>query len=112
MTCPHCGADTDEPPASTKKRRSLQANAYYRGVVLKLLGEHFGYTADQMHEAMKLKFRSRVCLSTGLTIVSSTKTDSPDFWTYIEEIRRWAATWPSGGIYIPEPNEVPYGWEV
>lgn len=112
MTCPHCGADTDEPPAPAKKRRSLRANNYYFGVVLKMLGEEFGYTVEEMHEAMKLKFRSRVCQSTGLTIVASTKTDSPDFWVYVEDIRRWAATWPSGGIYIPEPNEVPYGWEV
>ncbi len=113
MVCPHCGADTDEPVKPRKRTRSMQANAYYWGVVLKILGDELGYTPDEMHEAMKVKFRSRICPTTDLTIVASTKTDSPDFWVYVEDIRRWAATWPSGGIYIPDPNEAPMDdWAV
>lgn len=107
MVCPHCGTEIVQPK---KARRSLAANAYYWGVVLKILGDELGYEPDEMHEAMKLKFRSRVCPSTGLTIVKSTRTGSPDFWEYVEQIRRWAATWPAGGIYIPDPNEVPAEW--
>jgi len=109
VICPHCGCEL--APPKRKPSRSVQANAYLWGVVYKMLGDELGYTPEEIHQAMKLKFRSRVCLSTGLTIVASTRTDSPDFWRYVEDIRRWAATWPSGGIYIPDPNEVPAEWQ-
>ena len=38
------------------KQRSNQENRYYWGVVIKLISEHTGYTADESHDAMRIKF--------------------------------------------------------
>src|SRR4051812_16927232 len=36
--------------------RSLRANAFYWGVVIAALSAHTGYTPDELHELMKMKF--------------------------------------------------------
>jgi len=97
--CPHCGAEC-EPTG-----RSSQANRYLFGVVYKLIAQELGYSVDEIHDAMKAKFRSREDLTTGLVIVRSTRTGSEDFWRYVDEVRHWAHTFL--GVYIPEPNEPP-----
>ena len=102
MTCPHCGCEF-EP----KGTRSSAANRYLFGVVYKLIATHLGYTVDEIHDAMKDKFRAREDLSTGLRIVRSTKTGSDDFWQYVDQVRHWSHTFL--GVYIPEPNEE---WEA
>jgi hypothetical protein len=38
------------------KPRSLNQNAYYWGVVLKIFGEHLGYTLEEIHEVCKWQF--------------------------------------------------------
>lgn len=79
------------------------------GVVYKLIGDHLGYSVEEVHDAMKQKFRSREDLSTGLVVVRPTRTsDSDDFWKYIDQVRHWSHTFL--GLYIPEPNEVPDEW--
>lgn len=98
MTCPHCGCEF-EP----KGTRSSAANRYLFGVVYKLIATHLGYTVDEIHDAMKDKFRAREDLSTGLRIVRSTKTGSDDFWQYVDSVRHWSHTFL--GLYIPDPNE-------
>lgn len=99
ITCTVCGCDFE--PAG---KRSSRANAYLFGVVYKLIAKELGYSVDEIHEAMKQKFRSREDLATGLIIVRSTRTGSPDFWEYVEHVRHWSHTFL--GLYIPEPNEV------
>lgn len=86
-----------------REKRSNRFNAYLHGVCYKLIADHLGYTTDEIHEALKEKFRSREDVSTGLTIIRSTITDTDDFAEYVRQIREWAHGFL--GLYIPEPNE-------
>lgn len=88
----------------TKETRSSAANAYYWGVVLKIIGKHLGESPEELHDAFKCRFRGREDITTGLIIPRSTRTDSDDFWRYVDEVRHWSHTFL--GVYIPEPNEV------
>lgn len=96
--CPHCGCEF-EP-----KGRSSRANRYLFGVVYATIARELGYSVDEIHDAMKAKFRSREDITTGLVIVRSTRTGSEDFWDYVNQVRHWAHTFL--GVYVPEPNEV------
>jgi hypothetical protein len=98
MNCPHCGCEF-EPPHT----RSSRANSYYWGVVMALISAELGYTPEETHDALKAKFRGREDVTTGLVIARSTKTNSADFWQYVEQVREWSHTFL--GVYIPAPNE-------
>lgn len=91
--------------------RSLQANAFYWGVVVELLAEHTGYTPDEIHEVLKAKFlpkRLAVCDGNGeirdeLVIGGTTTTlDNVEFSDYISRIRQWAVE--DLGVVIPDPD--------
>lgn len=72
--------------------RTPPQNSYYYGVVVKVLGDNFGYTKDEMHKALKVHFG-----------IDSTKTLSVDeFDDYIQRVMRWAQI--EHGVYIPEPK--------
>lgn len=98
MVCPACGCEF-EP----KGTRSSAANRYLYGVVYKLIARELGYSVEEIHDAMKAKFRSREDMTTGLVIVRSTRTGSDDFWQYVDSVRHWSHTFL--GVYIPDPNE-------
>lgn len=87
-----------------KATRSSQANRYYFGVVVKLLAEHCGYDADDMHEALAFKFlRIEDDPITGTPRRKRTpKTDTKEFADYIDACVRLAAEY---GVVIPEPGE-------
>ena len=87
----------------TKETRSSAAQRYQFGVVYKLIADYTGYTVEEVHDDMKLRFRSREDPATGMTIIRSTKTDSPDFWEYLDQVRQWSHSFL--GVYIPDPNE-------
>lgn len=99
MVCPHCACEFDPP-----RQRTSRANRYYWGVVLATMAKHLGYTAEELHDAMKDKFRGREDITTGLRIVRSTRTGSDEFWAYVDQVRHWSHTFL--GLYIPEPNEM------
>ena len=86
--------------------RSIQANAYYWGVVIEILRNDpivGGYTKEEMHDALGVMFRQRY--DGFIPTVERTSTmSSSDFWEYIETVRRWASTYAN--CYIPDPNEV------
>ena len=92
---------------SVKRIRSLEANNYYWGVVIKYCCEAFGYELhekEMVHEALKMKFLSQEHVI-GLPISKSTTSlKSDEFWDYIETIRRWVSG--TFGVYIPDPNEI------
>lgn len=95
-----------------KKNRTLNANRYYHGVVLKTIANHMGeknidVTADDLHEVMKGRFNPKVVLIDGepVEIGETTKKMSQDrFVEYIEEIREWSLD--KLNCYIPLPTEV------
>ena len=83
--------------------RSLNQNKYYWGIIIKMLGDEFGYTAEEMHDALRMQF-----LQTHTdklpTIKSTTKLSTKEFETYTRTIRQWASE--EYQICIPQPNEV------
>lgn len=94
-----------------KATRSLNANAWYWGVIVHELSEHTGYTPDEMHEFLKAKFiPKRLSVQNGngvivdeLVIGGTTREMSKsDFSEYCESIRRWAAE--DLGLNIPDPS--------
>ena len=90
-----------------KKRRSLNLNAYYWSVAVKLLSEHTGYDKDDMHEILKSMFlRTRYKLN-GVWVdgtKSTTKLNSKEMIEFIDNVKRFASTELS--VYIPDPNDV------
>ena len=93
-----------------RKRRSDRQNAYYWGVVVKMLSEHTGYSPDQMHSILKQIFNSEVAMVGGIECrieKSTTKLSTYDFSEeYIRSIQQWAAE--KFDLQIPDPNEVEY----
>jgi hypothetical protein len=87
-----------------KKHRSHNQNAYYWGVVIDLLAYHFGYTPEEMHEALKWKFL-RVDGPVP-TVRSTRKLTTKEFMEFIEKVQIWAAS--EYQVDIPSPNEVNY----
>ena len=96
--------------------RSLSQNALYWSVVVELLSQHTGYTPEEMHHWLKVKFLPRtMAVSTkGGDIVaefvvggSTRKLKTHEFSDYIEAIKRWAAE--DLDVYIPDADERGYG---
>lgn len=85
------------------KRRTDPQNKYYWGCIVPILGEHFGYTKEEMHEALKWLFL-RKPESDPPTVGSTAKLDTRAFNEYIEQIQMWAAE--NFAIVIPDPEEI------
>ena len=94
------------------KNRTLSANRYYFGVVLKTISEHMGeknlgVTIEDLHEVLKGKFNNKVVLIDGeaYEIGETTKKMTQDsFVQYIELIRDWSLE--NLNCYIPLPHQV------
>jgi len=92
--------------------RTLSANRYYFGVVLKTIADQMGeknlqVTSDDLHEVLKFKFNKKVVLVDGepIEIGETTKKMSQKrFVEYIDLIRDWSLD--TLGCYIPLPTEV------
>lgn len=96
-----------------KRKRSLNQNAYYWGVVVEavtqMFREHGNYVdAEEVHEFLKLRVGklSRVIVTPDGEIVkslgSTAKLSKLEFEAYLERVRAWAAEF---GCVIPLPNE-------
>jgi len=106
--------------------RSIQQSRYYWGVVVALLSEYTGFTPDEMHDWLKMKFipkKLAVCDGNGevqgefVMGGSTRKMTTAQFTDYIETIREWAAS--DLDVQIPDPNEpqarsvgATHGWGV
>jgi hypothetical protein len=89
-----------------KSQRSIQQNRAYFGIAVDILCDKTGFNREEMHDALKQKFASRIDDKTGLTITESTADmDTVRFMKYYEDIQQWAAEFL--GVYIPDPNEAP-----
>lgn len=88
-----------------KKQRSNDQNAYYWGVIVEMLADEFGYTKDEMHEALKWQFL-RVKSDHGPDTVRSTSDlSTAEFEALAQQIRDWALV--EYNVNIPKPNEDP-----
>lgn len=105
----------DGPVTITVERkratRSLIQNAYYFGVILRLLSEHTGYTVDELHDYCKQRFNAKtVLVQNDLGVIvdeqrigqTTTKLNRVTFGEYCESIRQWAAS--DLGVVIPDPD--------
>jgi len=97
-----------------KKKRSLNQNSYYFGVVINLISSHTGYTPDECHEICKEE-----CLQKKLILlqtkdgevekeypITTTVLTSGEFESYLSKVRMWASQ--TLGLFVPLPNEVEY----
>lgn len=83
--------------------RSIRANSYYWGCVIDILAEEWGYSKEEMHDALGLMFRQTRDEFIP-TIERTSQMSSRRFWEYIEQVRRWASM--DYNINIPDPNKV------
>jgi hypothetical protein len=91
------------------KKRSSNQNAYYHGVIIQLIGEWTGYTAEETHEMLKWMFLRKQRDGLPDTVRSTTSLTTVEMEEYHEHIRQWACLqWKDSdkGGYIPLPNEV------
>jgi hypothetical protein len=95
-----------------RSRRSLNQNAYYWGVVVKMISDELGYTPEEVHEVLKEKFNPKdlaLMAYDNQTIeqvrigVSTANLGKLDFCAYIERIQRWASEFLH--LNIPDPNQ-------
>jgi hypothetical protein len=86
-----------------RRGRTLNQNSYYWSVIIEILGNHFGYEAEEMHEALKIKFLKKHEDTDLVTVGSTTKLSTKEFGEYLDKIMRWAAT--EHQCYIPEAGE-------
>lgn len=91
-------------------KRSNEQNAYYFGVVVPILADHFGYdNREDMHEDLKLKFNPiESKIEPGRRIGgTTTKMSTVEFMaaedSYVERICRWAAE--EHELFIPLPEK-------
>lgn len=100
--------------------RSNQANRYYRGVVLKAMAEDSGNSPDDIHDAMCERFlrneQKHVEFFNRLTgevlevetvdTRRSSKLNREEFYTFVEQVRQFAAEW----LHIETPDPDPSYW--
>jgi hypothetical protein len=92
-----------------RPQRSTNQNAFYRGVVVPICAEEFGYSKEGMHIAFAMKFLTiQADPENGRpfeSVKSTTELDTVQWESYIQDIRE--LVWDMSEIRIPLPNEVP-----
>lgn len=91
--------------------RSLDANAYYFGVVLAHLADYTGHDLMELHDYCKHRFNPRVitiCDADGFVVgeevigQTTTKLTTLTFYQYVEQIRQWMRN--EFGLETPDPD--------
>lgn len=102
--CVHEGKRVEVTIGRVTTKRSGEQNKYYWGVVIAILSQHTGYTPEEMHDALRVKFLSETGQHSGLVITRSTTTlTKEEVAQYIEKIQKLGAEL---GCYIPDADEV------
>lgn len=87
------------------KKRSVLQNAYFHGVIVKMLSEETGTDFEDMKDLLKTKFLTKVIVvnDTPYTIVRhSANLSTAEFEELTRQCREFG---DQLGIYIPLPNE-------
>lgn len=94
-----------------KETRSVRQNRYYWSVVIGMIADHTGMAENDVHEAMKQMFLSRVVMvpvEGGVREVvvsdSSSIIKTHEFSEYVAKIQQWASE--ELNIDIPDPERV------
>lgn len=113
------GAEVEIEVTIRRATRSQQANAFNWSVVVHVISEHTGYTPDEVHEFLKMKFipkKLAVCKGNGeiageFVLGGSTrKMNTLEFMDYVNDIKTWASQ--ELDCFIPDPGDVGYGHGV
>lgn len=104
------GTKVDITIRKHRSKRTNDQNAYYWGIVIPILADHFGYDQEEMHEELKILFnpiKSKIdpsrTIGGSTTKMSTVEFYSDDESSYVERICRWAAT--EYGLYVPPPKK-------
>lgn len=76
--------------------RSDQQNAYYHGVVVKMISDATGHDPEETHQKLKEHFK----------VKTTTTMKTAEFQEYIEKCKRFAAEFLE--LNIPDPDSVDY----
>lgn len=87
-----------------RKNISTPQIRYYYGVIVTILGNHFGMTKDNMDYELKRMFLGEVNEAGMVIVPSKTVLDTGNAENYFEQIRQWAIM--EHQVDIPLPNEV------
>ena len=88
------------------KKRSVVQNNYWHGVICKILSDELGYTEEEIHEYLKMRFLSEKILNNKINFLkvgSTADLSTIEFEKLCTKVRMWASSELS--IYIPKPNE-------
>lgn len=100
------GRDVELEVRKRRSQRSDAQNKFWWSVVVALLAEHCGYTDEEMHHALKVKFLGTEDLTRGLWRIGSTrKLSTTEFADLTERVMVWAAQ--DLGVVIPSPEREP-----
>lgn len=103
VECPNCRNKFYH----VSKLRSSSENRYFHGVVLPILEDYTGHTADQLKVILKKKFgwMTNTFFEDQVYEVpmSSADMSTADFEKFMSQIRMWGDTI---GVFIPEPNSI------
>ena len=96
------GEEVEVTVKRPRKHRSGAQNAYIWGIVYALISEETGFTTQEVHDAMRVKFLTDM---TGVMprVKSTTELSTVEMMDYIAQIQQWASEFL--GVYIPDPNE-------
>lgn len=89
-----------------RTKRTLPQNAYYHGVIVKMIADEVGYAnPDEVHQALKMMFLKKFIGKQQIpTVRSTTDLDTLEFEDYLEKVRTWAGE--TLNMRIPLPNEI------
>lgn len=99
------GQDIEITLRKRRRKRSLNQNAYFHGVVVPMLAEVAGYEDEEMKSALKGEFLRVESPHEGWLprIRGTHELTTVEFNEFIEQCRRLGAK--MYGIYIPDPGE-------
>lgn len=99
------GKEVEVTVKKPEKKRSQSENRYFHGIVLPILCDYFGYDAEEMKDALKMKF---LLIESGKipTVRKTSSLSTVEFEDFMTKVRQWAAQeWQ---VYIPLPNEIEF----
>lgn len=83
-------------------KRTLNANAFFHGVVCKYISEATGYEIPETKILLKHMFLTRIGKNGRLYIRETHRLNRAEFGDFIEQCVRWAAT--TLDVVVPDPE--------
>ena len=100
--------DVEVVVGKRRNTRTMRQNSYYWGVVIRMIADDTGNSAERVHEAMKHKFLKTIIKMKGEDFESAESTTSLDTGEfskdYVDQIKMWARDFL--GVEIPEATDV------